>query len=156
MLNKVALARDFQFHQLHEFQRLVWNSINRFPVRSSHSYWNCPISINAMASQLVINGRYSIRDHEFARLVAIEIYELRKVPRSDPNNISGSFSDEEIFATHLYLQPGKTAGPDAIFPKLIIHSKNPLKSWLRNFISSCLQQLEIPKNLEKSANSSYS
>ena len=36
-------------------------------------------------------------------------------------------------------------GPDSIFPELIFHAEAALKSWLGDFLSSCLHGLKIPK-----------
>ena len=44
-----------------------------------------------------------------------------------------------------HLKPGKAPGPDSICPKLILHAGAALKSWLRDFLSSCLRRLKIPK-----------
>ena len=44
-----------------------------------------------------------------------------------------------------HLKPGKAPGPDSICPELILHAGSALKSWLRDFISSCLRRLKIPK-----------
>ena len=43
------------------------------------------------------------------------------------------------------VKPGKAQGPDSIFPELIVHAKAALKSWLRDFLSSCLRRLKILK-----------
>ena len=69
----------------------------------------------------------------------MEVCELWRVPTPDADNISGSFYDEEFLAALQYFKPGKAPDPDAICPKLIIHAKNALKSWLHGFLSSCLQ-----------------
>ena len=42
-------------------------------------------------------------------------------------------------------KPGKAPGPDSICPELILHARAALKSWLRDFISSCLRRIEISK-----------
>ena len=36
-------------------------------------------------------------------------------------------------------------GPDSICPELIFHAGAALKSWFRDFLSSCLRRLKIPK-----------
>ena len=35
-------------------------------------------------------------------------------------------------------KPGKAPGSDSIFSELIVHAGAALKSWLRDFLSSCL------------------
>ena len=44
-----------------------------------------------------------------------------------------------------HLKSGKAPGPDSICPELILHAGAALKSWLRDFLSSCLCPLKIPK-----------
>ena len=60
-------------------------------------------------------------------------------------NISDNFSQREFTAALQHLKPGKAPGPDSIFAKLILHARAALKSWLRDFLSSCLRRLKIPK-----------
>ena len=64
---------------------------------------------------------------------------------SDPVNISDNFSQREFAAALQHLKPGKAPGPNFICPELIIHAGAALKSWLRDFLSSCLRRLKIPK-----------
>ena len=59
--------------------------------------------------------------------------------------ISDNFSQREFTAALQHLKPGKAPGPDSICPKLILHAGVALKSWLREFLSSCLRRLKIPK-----------
>ena len=65
----------------------------------------------------------------------------------EPVNISDNFSQKEFAAAlqHLILKPGKAPGPDSICPELIILGGAALKSWLRDFLSSCLRRFKIPK-----------
>ena len=58
--------------------------------------------------------------------------------------ISDNFSQRECTAALQHLKPGKAPGPDSIFPELILHAGFALKSWLRDFLSSCLRRLKIP------------
>ena len=51
----------------------------------------------------------------------------------------------EFAAALQHLKPGKAPGPDSICPELIVHSGAALKSWLRDFLSSCLCRLKISK-----------
>ena len=63
----------------------------------------------------------------------------------DPVNISDNFSQREFTAALQHLKPGKAQGPNSICPELILHAGAALKSWLRDFLSSCLRPLKIPK-----------
>ena len=82
----------------------------------------------------------SLRD-----VVSQEVSDIWRATTLDPVNISGNFSRREFIAALQHLKPGKAAGPDFIFPELIIHAGAALKSWLRDFLSSCLRRLKIPK-----------
>ena len=63
----------------------------------------------------------------------------------DAVNISDNFSQREFAAALQHLKPGKAPGPDSLCPELILHAGAALKSWLRDFLSSCLHRLKIPK-----------
>ena len=60
-------------------------------------------------------------------------------------NISDNFSQRKFTAALEHLKPGKAPKPDSICPELIIHAGAASKSWLHDFLSSCLHQLKIPK-----------
>ena len=60
-------------------------------------------------------------------------------------NISDNFSHREFTAALQHLKPVKAPGPNSICSELILHAGAALKSWLRNFLSSCLHRLKIPK-----------
>ena len=60
-------------------------------------------------------------------------------------NISDNFSQREFTAALQHLKPGKALGSDSICPELIDHAGAALKSWLHDFLSSCLHRLKIPK-----------
>ena len=63
----------------------------------------------------------------------------------DSVNISDNFSQREFTAALQHLKPGKAPGPGSNFPELILHAGAALKSWLRDFVSSCLRRLKILK-----------
>ena len=71
--------------------------------------------------------------------------DLWRATTPDAVNISDNFSQREFTAALQHLKPGKAPGPDSICPELILHAGAALKSWLRDFFSSCLRQLKIPK-----------
>ena len=50
--------------------RKAWSIINNLTGRSAHSPRQCPISANAIATQLVKSGVYEARDRKSSRLVA--------------------------------------------------------------------------------------
>ena len=71
--------------------------------------------------------------------------DLWRATTPDAINISDNFSQREFAAALQHLKPGKAPGPDSICSELILHAGAALKSWLRDFISSCLRRLKIPK-----------
>ena len=105
----------------------------------------CPVSADAIASQLVRNGKYEAVDRKSSRLVFQEVSDLWRATTPDAVNISENFSQREFAAALQHLKPGKAPGPDSICPKLILHAGAALKSWLHDFLSSCLCRLKIPK-----------
>ena len=125
--------------------RVAWSTLNNLTGRSGHSPRTCPVSANAIASQLVKNGVYGGKDCQSTRLVRQEVSDLWRVPTPSDEIVSGDFTPEEFAAALQHTKPGKSPGPDNICPELVLHAAPALKSWLRDFLSSCLRQLRIPK-----------
>ena len=125
--------------------RKAWSILNNLTGRSRHSPRHCPVSADAIASQLVRNGKYEAVDRKSSRLVFQEVSDLWRATTPDAVNISDNFSQRKFAATLQHLKPGKTPGPDSICPELILYAGAALKSWLRDFLSSCLRRLKIPK-----------
>ena len=119
--------------------------MNNLTARSRHSPRHCPVSADAIASQLVKNGKYKAVHCKSTRLVYQEVSDLWRATTLDAVNISDNFSQREFAAALQHLKQGKALGPDSICPELILHAGAALKSWLRDFLSSCLRQLKIPK-----------
>ena len=49
--------------------RKAWSILNNLTGRSRHSPRHCPVSVNAIASQLVRNGKYEAVDYKSSQLV---------------------------------------------------------------------------------------
>ena len=113
--------------------------------RSRHFPHHYAVSADAIASQLVRNGRYEAVDRKSSRLVSKEVSDLWRATTPDPVNISDTFSQKEFTATLQHLKPDKVPGPDSISPELIVYAGAALKSWLHDFLSSCLHRLKILK-----------
>ena len=79
------------------------------------------------------------------QLVSQEVSDLWRATTPDPLNISDTFLQRKFTAVLQHLKPGKALGPDSICSELIFHAGAALKSWLRDFLSSCLCRLKIPK-----------
>ena len=113
--------------------------------RSRQSHRQCPVSANAIASQLVKNEKYESANREISLSVMQELSDLSRATALDTVNISGDFSPREFVAAFHHLKPDKAPSPNSICPKLLIHARPGLKFWLRGFLSSYLRQLKIPK-----------
>ena len=123
----------------------MWSILNNLTGRSRHSPRHCPVSADAIASQLVRNGKYEAVDRKSSRLVFQKVSDLWRATTPDAVNISDNFSQREFAAALQHLKPGKAPGPDSICPELILHAGAALKSWLCDFLSSCLCRLKISK-----------
>ena len=86
-----------------------------------------------------------MREQESAQLVASEVSDLWRVLTLDGQSLSCNFTVKEITFALQPLNPGKAPGPDSICPELILHAGSEIKSWLCEFLSSCLRNLTIPK-----------
>ena len=137
--------KQFKAFNFSHSSRKAWSILNNLIGRSRHSTHHCPFSTYAIASPLVRNGRYEAVDRNSSRLVSQEVSDLWRATTTDPVNISDIFSQREFTAALQHLKPGKATDPDSICLELIIHAGAALKSWLRDFLSSCLRRLKIPK-----------
>ena len=123
----------------------AWSILNNLTGRSRHSLCHCPVSADAIASQLVRNGKYKAVDRKSSQPVSQEVSDLWRATTPDPVNISGTFSQRKFTAALQHLKPGKAPGPDSICPEFILHTGASLMSWLHDFLSSCLRRLKISK-----------
>ena len=119
--------------------------MNNLTGRSRHSPRHCPVSADAIASRLVRNGKYEAVDRKSSRLVFLEVSDLWRVTSPDAVNISENFLQREFIAILQHLKPDEAPGLDSIFSELIFHAGVALKSWLSDFLSSCLRRLKIYK-----------
>ena len=88
--------------------------MNNLTGRSRHSSRHYPVSVDAIGSQLVRNGRYKAVDRLSNRLVSEEVSDLWRVTIPHPVNISENFPQREFTAALQHLKPGKAPGPDSI------------------------------------------
>ena len=113
--------------------------------KSRRSPCQCPVSANAIASQLVINEKYEGANPKISRFVMQELSDLWRAAAPDAVNIFRDFSPREFAAALHHLKPGKAPGPESICPELLIRAGFSLKFWISGFLSSCLRQLKITK-----------
>ena len=119
--------------------------LNNLTGGSRQSPCQYPVSANAIASQLVKNGKYEGANREISRSVMQELSDLGRATAPDAINISGDFAPREFAAAPHHLKPDKAPGPDSICTELFIHAGPGLKFWQRGFLFSCLRPLKIPK-----------
>ena len=93
--------------------------MNNLTGSSRHSPRHCPVLTDAIASQLVRNGKYEAIDRKSSRLVFQEVSDLWRATTPDAVNISDNFSQIEFAAALQHLKPDKAPGPDFIFSELL-------------------------------------
>ena len=98
--------------------RKTWSILNKRTGRTRHSPRHCSVSADAIASQLVRNGKYEAVDRKSSRLVSQEVSDLWRATTPDPVNISDTFSQREFTAALQHLKPGEAPGPDSICTEL--------------------------------------
>ena len=117
--------------------------MNNLTGRSRHSPRHCPVSADAIASQLVRNGKYETVDRKSSRLVSQEVSDFWRATTLDPVNISDTFSQREFTAALQHLKPGKAPGRDSICSELL---KNP--GYVTSFLPVCADS-KFPRSGEE-------
>ena len=117
--------------------------------RSRHSPRHCPVSADAIASQLVRNGKYEAVDDKSSRLVYQEVSDLWRATTSDAVNISDNFSQREFTAALQHLKLGKAPGPDSICSELILHAGAALKPGYVTSILPVCADSKFPRSGEE-------
>ena len=117
--------------------RVAWSTLNNLTGRSRQSPRLCPVLANAIASQLVKNGKYEGANRETSQLVMQKLSDFWRATAPGAENISEDFSPREFTAALHHSKPGKYQGSDSICPEFLVHSGPSLKFWLRGFLSSC-------------------
>ena len=97
----------------------------RLPHFSRHS----PVSADAIAPELVRNGRYGDVNRESTRFVFLEGSYLWRTTTPSLVGISENFTSKAFTVALQHLKPSKAPGPDSIFPELILRAGSALKSW---------------------------
>ena len=78
--------------------RKAWSILNNLTGRSRHSPRHCPVSADAIVSQLVRNGKYEAVDRKSSRFVSQEVSDIWRATTPDTVNISDNFSQREFTA----------------------------------------------------------
>ena len=84
--------------------RKAWSILNNLTGRSQHSPRHCPVSADAIASQLFRNGKYEAVDRKSSRLVSQEVSDLWRATTPDAVNISDNFLQREFTADLQHLK----------------------------------------------------
>ena len=88
--NNYILCWDAECESLHTI----------FPQSPCH----CPISADAIASQIVRNGRYKVVDCKSSQFVSQEVSDLWRITTPNPVNISEKFLQRKVTAAQVKLQ----------------------------------------------------
>ena len=116
-----TLGRDCGIYWLTHSSRKAWHTIYRLTSRTASIPDRCPVSANAIASQLLQYGRFTNPGSDFSRLVGKEEAELWKVVSKDVN-MSTPFTTEELVKALKSMKVGKAPGPDDIHPEFLLHA----------------------------------
>ena len=76
--------------------RVAWNTLNNLTGWSRQSIYQCPDSSNAIASQLVKNGKYEVANREISRFIMQELSDFWKATSPDAVNISEMFLQKNL------------------------------------------------------------
>ena len=123
--------------------RRAWRTFNRLTGRSAKPT-RCPVSANAIAKQLLENGKFKDASKEHALHVKQETSALWRAPGVD-GFLSTPFTIQELMLAVRQLKSGKAQGPDNIPPEFLIHCGPRCLEWLRGFYSNCLSNMTVPK-----------
>ena len=123
--------------------RKAWQPINKLTDRST-THSRCPVTANAIASQLLNNGHFPDAGRDFARWTSREVTSLSRAATADAN-LSSDFTVEELEAAIKKLTSGKAPGRDNIHPEFVIHQSAKTTAWLCSFLASCFRRSKLPK-----------
>ena len=123
--------------------RKAWRTINQLTGRTP-SVPKCPITANAIASQLLRNGCFPGADKNFARSISHKVSSLCRAASVDAN-MSGDFTTAELQVAIKKLKQGKAPGHDYIHPEFVVHQSASTSAWLCLFYSACYQRSKLPK-----------
>ena len=149
-LDEVRRARWIEVVEYVDFthsSRKAWQIINKLTGRST-THSRCPVTANAIASQLLNNGRFPNADRDFARWTSREVTSLSRAATAD-TNLSSDFTVEELEAAIKMLNSGKAPGRDNIHPEFIIHQSAKTTAWLCSFLTSCFRRSKLPNTCRR-------
>ena len=104
----------------------------------------CPVTANAISSQLLNNERLPDADRDFARCTLRECASFSRATTADAN-LSSDFTVDELEAAIKKLKLGKAPIRDNIQPEFVIPQSTKTTAWLRSFFTSCFPRFKLPK-----------
>lgn len=129
--------------------RKAWRTINQLTGRTP-STSRCPITANAIASQLLKNSCFPDADKNFARTISHQVTSLYRAASVDAN-LSGEFTTAELQTALSKTKQGKAPGHDYIHPEFVTHQSVRTSVWLCSFYSTCLRRSKLPKIWRRAA-----
>ena len=96
------MVRGSSEHDFSHSSQKAWSILNNLTGRYSPRH--CPVFADAIASQLVRNGKYEAVDCESSQLVYQEMSDLWKATTPDSVNISDIFSQREFTVAVQHLE----------------------------------------------------
>ena len=129
--------------------RKAWQTINQLTGRKTTPP-TCPVTADAIASQLLKNGQFPGADKSFARLTSREVSSLSRATSANAN-LSGDFTTSELRDAISRLKQGKAPGHDNIHPEFVIHQSATTSAWLCAFLTSCFRRSKLPKTWRRAS-----
>ena len=144
-LDEVRRARCTEVVEYVDFthsSRKAWQTIYKLMGRST-THSRCPVTTNAIASQLLNNGRFPDADRDFARWTSREVTSLSRAATADASP-SSDFTVEELEAAIKKLKSGKAPG----HPPRVRHSPKRKDICMAMFVLRVvLPKIEAPEDL---------
>ena len=120
----------------------AWETVNQLTGQSAPPC-KCPISANSIVSELVKNGVFKNKDHEFTRLMVREVSDRWRAQSVDLD-LSGDLQPRD------YTQPSNNSKLAKLQGQIIYAQSYTPCQWqaeslVHDFLSSCMCHLGIPK-----------
>ena len=136
--NEVVAGTDFTHSS-----RKAWNAFNRQIGRSVRMK-HCPVTTNSIAYRLLKSGRFTGTNKNHTLNVKRSCTALCNAA-GVVGHLMTPFSDLELSNAIKDLKTGKAQRPDNIPADFLKQSGQKCRFWLRDFFSTCLSHLSIPK-----------
>jgi len=125
----------------------AWSLLNRLAEKAKQ-FRPAPVTANAIASQLVENGRCKKPDRQYSISVRKAVHQLKANTHSDVN-LCEEVSNTEMAQAIYNMTCGKAPGPNNIHPEFIKNLGPSGLKWLAAFFSTCTRLNSSEKCGEK-------